>query len=62
MTRYRVFFAQTISYFIDVEADSEEEAIEEAETEGLPGVMMLDHRYPDESGWETTGDVEVIDE
>ena len=61
MTRYRVYMTNTVSYCIDVEADSEADAMDKAEMEGLPGLMMLDHRYPDESGWEATEAEEVAE-
>lgn len=54
MTRYRVYMQNTVSFSVEVDAEHEEEAIDIAEREGLPGLMMLDHRYPDESGWEAT--------
>jgi CheY-like chemotaxis protein len=37
---------------VEVEADDEDQAMDKAAQQGLPGLMMLDHRYPDESGWE----------
>jgi len=61
VTRYRVYMTNTVSFYIEVEADDEDQAIDEAEREGLPGLMMLDHRYPDESGWEAT-EAEAITE
>jgi CheY-like chemotaxis protein len=59
MNTYRVYMTNTVSYYVDVEADSEAEAMDAAEREGLPSLMMLDHRYPDESGWEATEAEEV---
>lgn len=61
MPLYRVYMVNTASYYLDVEADDAEAAIEEAEKEGLPGLMMLDHKYPDDSGWEAT-EAELIGE
>ncbi|MER7077932.1 hypothetical protein SAMN02982929_07192 [Saccharopolyspora kobensis] len=52
MPRFRIPMRNTVHYTVEVEADSLETAREVAEIEGLPGLMMLDHRYPDESGWE----------
>jgi len=54
MARYRVYMQNTVSFSVEVEAVDEDDAIDQAEREGLPGLMMLDHRYPDESGWEAT--------
>ncbi len=61
MSRYRVYMVNTVSTSVIVDAETEEEAIEKAADEGLPGLMMLDHRYPDDSGWEPTEAEEVPD-
>ncbi len=54
MKRYRVYMQQTVSYPLEVEAESAETAEEEAHRIGLPGLMFLDHRYPDEGEWEVS--------
>ncbi len=56
--KYRVFLETTVGHYLDVEADSPEEAEEDALLEGLPGLMFLDHTYPDEGEW----DVAAVDE
>lgn len=52
MNKYRVYVQQVVSHYIDVEADNREDAAEQAMYEGLPGLMFLDHRYPDEGMWD----------
>jgi len=52
MAQYKVPMEAVVSNYITVEADSKEEAIEAAYAEGLPGLMHLDHTYPDVSDWE----------
>lgn len=49
---YNLYVTNTVSAAVEIEADSLEEAIEEFYNEGLPGLMFLDHRYPDEGEWE----------
>ena len=55
MTSYSIPFTQVVNGHLTVEADTLAEAVQKAEMEGLPGLMFLDHDYPDEAGW-------VIDE
>lgn len=50
--RYRVYVYETISTCVEVEAADEDAAAEEVLTTGLPGVMFLNHEYPDEGEWE----------
>lgn len=52
MNKYRVYVEQVVSSYIDVEAENREDAADAALDEGLPGLMFLDHRYPDECGWD----------
>ena len=52
MATYNIPFTQTVTGFLTVEADTLAEAVREAEMEGLPGLMFLNHDYPDEPGWE----------
>lgn len=51
MKTYTLYVSQTVGTTVDIEAESLEEAIQEFYNEGLPGLMFLDHRYPDESEW-----------
>lgn len=51
MPRYRVPLNCLVSTTVVVEADSPEDAIEEALTEGTPGLVFLNHTYPDEGEW-----------
>lgn len=61
MPTYRVPMSNTVWHYIDVEADDIDQAIEEAESKGLPGLMMLDHTYPGEDGWTVAeADIEVL--
>lgn len=60
MPKFRVYMSNVVSHYIDVEADDPDSAVEEAETEGLPGVMLLDHTYPDEGGWQVSVDVNDV--
>ena len=52
MPSYRIPFTQVVTGHLTVEADTLAEAVREAEKEGLPGLMFLNHDYPDEAGWE----------
>jgi hypothetical protein len=49
--KYRVVVKNTVSTVVEVEADDEADAMDKAE-EGLPGLMFLNHKYPDEGEWE----------
>ena len=51
MTSYSIPFTQVVNGHLTVEADTLAEAVQKAEMEGLPGLMFLDHDYPDEAGW-----------
>ena len=53
MTKYRVPMDVVATNYVEVEADDFESAIEAAYAQGVPGLMNLDHTYPDVS------DVEV---
>lgn len=61
MPRYRVFMTNTAPQYVDVEAADGGDAKDKAEEQGLPGLMMLDHTYPDTYGW-TAVDVELLTE
>lgn len=52
MSTYEVPFEATVSSFVTVEANNKEEAIEKAYDKGVPGLMHLNHTYPDVSDWE----------
>ena len=52
MAKFQVPMEATVSSYVTVEADSKEEAIAEAYQEGVPGLMHLNHTYPDVSDWE----------
>lgn len=49
---YTLYVSETVSTSVTYEAESLKEAIAEFYQDGLPGLMFLDHRYPDEGGWE----------
>ena len=57
MTSYSIPFTQVVTGHLTVEADTLDEAVQKAEMEGLPGLMFLNHDYPDEAGW--TGGWEI---
>ena len=59
--KYRVYMTATVSSVLEVEADDIEAAREEAEMEGLPSLMFVDHTYPDTGDW-TAGEAEVIEQ
>lgn len=52
MSKYTLYVSQTVSTAVEIEADNLDEAIAEFYQDGLPGLMFLDHRYPDEGDWE----------
>ena len=52
MAKYEVPMEMTVTGYVTVEADTREDAIEEAYQQGLPGLMHLDPTYPDEGEWE----------
>jgi len=52
MTMYKLYASTTISTVTEVEADSLEDAISEQYQEGWPGIMFLNHDYPDVGEWE----------
>ena len=51
MSTYEVPMICTVSTVVKVEADDYESAIEAAYEQGVPGLMFLDHTYPDEGDW-----------
>ena len=52
MTTYHVPLETTVTSYVKVEAESLEEAVEKASAQGHPGLMNLDHTYPDTGEWE----------
>lgn len=52
MATYTLYATNTVSTVVGIEADSLEEAIDEAYIQGFPGLMFLDHTYPDVGDWE----------
>ena len=52
MPSYNIQFTQVVNGHLTVEADTLAEAVSKAEEKGLPGLMFLNHDYPDEAGWE----------
>jgi len=52
MAKYKIPMETTVSSWLTIEADTLEEAIEEAYMEGVPGIMHLDHTFPDVGEWE----------
>jgi len=52
MNTYRVPLEVTATNYVEVEADDFESAIEAAFAVGAPGLMNLDHTYPDVSDLE----------
>lgn len=61
MKTYILYVSETVSTAVEIEAESAEEAIDEFYQEGLPHLMFLDHRYPDEGGWEVDYDAVKAD-
>lgn len=57
MSKFIVYLAAVVSTSVEVEADSGEEAIEEAIYQGVPGLMFLDHTYPDVGDWTTPSEM-----
>ena len=55
MKKYRVVMECNISHVVDVEAETEEDALNEANRQGLGQVMFLNHDYPDMGEWEALG-------
>ncbi len=52
MAEYQIPFETTVSSWLTIKADSLQEAVGQAYLEGLPGLMHLDHTYPDVGEWE----------
>lgn len=59
MKKFGVIVEQTISTVRYVEAEDEDQAVDEVMEEGFPGVMFLDNSYPEEDGWEPVSVWEV---
>lgn len=52
MAKFKLPMEAAVSTWVEVEADTLEEAIGEAYMQGVPGLMHLDHTYPDVGEWE----------
>lgn len=52
MAQYRIPFEQTVTGYVVVDEPTLADAVREAEKEGLPPLMFINHKYPDEAGWE----------
>lgn len=61
MKTYILYVSETVSTAVEIEAESAEEAIDEFYQEGLPHLMFLDHRCPDEGEWEVDYDAVKAD-
>lgn len=59
--KFRVYLQNTISTAVVVEADNEDDAIDEAIMNNPGEVMFLNHTYPDMGEWEES-EVEVVEE
>lgn len=57
MAKYRVYLNTVVGTSVEVEAENGEAAVEEALMQGVPGLMFLDHTYPDEGDWGTPSDI-----
>lgn len=60
MTKYTVHFQQAVSLSLDVEAESPEDAIEEAHEEGVPGVCAQCSGWG--KNWSRDDDGELVEE
>lgn len=61
MTTYRIYVEQSVGTMRTVEAENEDAAVDAVMQEGFPGLMFLDHSYPDESGEWGVVEVEEVD-
>lgn len=52
MKTYTLYVSETVSTAVEIEAETLDDAIGEFYQQGLPHLMFLDHRYPDEGEWE----------
>jgi len=52
MAEYKIPMEAMVCSWLTVETDSFEEAVDAAYMEGVPGLMHLDHTYPDVGEWE----------
>ncbi len=59
--KYTLYVSEIISTAVDIEAETLDDAIEQFYNEGMPGVMFLDHRYPDEGEWEVDEEAARLD-
>lgn len=61
MKTYTLYVSETVSTAVEIEAESLEDAITEFYQEGLPGLMFLNHEYPDEGEWEVDEEAALED-
>lgn len=52
MKTFQVPLSTFVTTYVEVEAENAEEAAEKAYKIGAPGLMNLDHTYPDTGDWE----------
>lgn len=57
MPKYRVLLSAVVSTTVEVEAENGNDAVDAALTEGVPGLMFLDHTYPDVGEWTTMSEL-----
>ena len=61
MKNYTLYVKNIVSTSVSYEAESLEDAISQFYNEGLPGLMFLNHTYPDEGEWEVDEDAAYED-
>lgn len=52
MPKFKVAMVATVTSWVTVEAEDADAALAAACEEGVPGLMHLNHEYPDVSEWE----------
>jgi len=52
MKTYGLYVNETVSTYVEYEAESLADAVEQFYEDGLPSLIFVDHRYPDESEWQ----------
>lgn len=57
MAKYRVFLNAVVSTAVEVEAEDGDSAVDAALERGVPGLMFLDHTYPDVGDCGTPSDL-----
>jgi hypothetical protein len=59
--KYTLYVSEIISTAVDIEAETLDDAIDQFYIEGMPGVMFLNHKYPDEGEWEVDEEAARLD-